>query len=444
MKYLESHELVNDFLRKFVNRTWDLEEIPARLMSALIMGKILSTQVSVNRVQAEVLAGESKARFYRGIHKMASGMPELYRETIGHIQDDPAMKMREDGILVLDEHVIPHSSEGMEGVSWFHSTTEGKRILGHSMISVHYYRKNVEYPVDFTFYRRLEELQARGAEGVFKEKNEIARALFAVVCQLPGAPRIVVMDSFFMTKENVTVLKQLKRDYVSRPKRNWNVDYERKKYSLEALFNTIPPEEFKETTVTNPKTKNVRKYLTATRKVFIPKIGFHIAVFIDCTKPRLENNETEDAETVATTSGRKFRVFVASNLAWDAATILSIYALRWTIETSYRDMNQDLNLQGCKWRELNGQYCFIVLTFLCYLFLMWAKVHRFLTVDGVDSRTIGQLKEGFTQYCQGRLGNYISSLKDQCEGCKMIEWIFHHHYKWAAEQPWKEGHQSLK
>jgi hypothetical protein len=75
---------------------------------------------------------------------------------------------------------------------------------------------------------------------------------------------------------------------------------------------------------------------------------------------------------------------------------------------------------------------------------MWAKVHGFLTVDGVDSRTIGQLKEGFTQYCQGRLSNYISNLKEQWEGCKMIEWIFHHHYKWATEQPWKEGRQSLK
>ncbi len=112
-----------------------------------------------------------------------------------------------------------------------------------------------------------------GAEVVFKEKNEIARALFAVVCKLPGAPRIVVMDSFFMTKENI---------------------------------------------------------------------------------------------------------------------------------------------------------------------------HGLLTVNGVDSRPIGQLKEGFTQYCQGRLADYLSSLKEQCQSCQMIDWIFHHLYKWAAEKPWKEEPQSLK
>nr|MDO8083612.1 transposase [Candidatus Sigynarchaeum springense] len=234
------------------------------------------------------------------------------------------------------------------------------------MISVHYYRKDVEEPVNFAFYRRLEELQRRGAESVFKEKNEIARTLFTMVCNMPGAPRIVVMDSFFMTKENVTLLKKLGREYVFRPKRNWDVSYEHMTCSLEALFNTIPSAEFKETTLVNPKTKAMRKYLTATRKVFIPKVGMHTAVFIDCIKPRPENKEPEDSETVVTLGERKFRVFIASNLAWDAATILAIYAVRWTIETSYKDINQDLDLHGCKWRELNGQYCFIVLTFLCY------------------------------------------------------------------------------
>jgi len=439
MKYLESHELVNDFLRKFVNRTWDVDEIPWRLVSALILGKILLSHASANKVQDEVVAGESKARFYSGIHQIAAEMPDVYRTTIARIQDDPAMKMRPDGILILDEHVIPHSSEGIEGVSWFHSTTEGKPILGHSMISVHYYRKNVEYPVDFRFYRRLEELQAHDAETMFKEKNEIARELFLAVCQMPGVPYIVVMDSYFMTKENVTVLKKLKRHYVSRPKRNWNVNYEGTKYSLVNLFNTIPTKEFKETKVTNPKTKAEKKYLVATRIVFIPKIGMHVAVFIDCTKPRPENKEAEDAEAITTDAGRKFRVFVASNLEWDAATILSIYMLRWTIETSYRDMNQDLDLHGCKWRELDGQYCFIVLTFLCYLFLMWAKVHGFLTGDGVQSQTLGQLKEEFTHYCQGQLIEYISSLKQQCQECKLMDWIFHHVYSWTAERPWKEA-----
>jgi hypothetical protein len=75
---------------------------------------------------------------------------------------------------------------------------------------------------------------------------------------------------------------------------------------------------------------------------------------------------------------------------------------------------------------------------------MWAKVHGFLTIDGIESGTIGQLKEGFTQYCQGRLGEYISSLKKECQGCQMIDWIFHHLYKWAAEKPWKVGLQSSK
>nr|MDO8083613.1 hypothetical protein [Candidatus Sigynarchaeum springense] len=116
MKYLEFHELVNDFWRKFANRTADPDEVPSRLVTALILGKITSSRTSVNQVQTEVVAGESKARFYRGIHAMASGMPATYQDVIARIQGDAPMKMREDGIFILDEHVIPHSSKDMEGV----------------------------------------------------------------------------------------------------------------------------------------------------------------------------------------------------------------------------------------------------------------------------------------------------------------------------------------
>ena len=244
---------------------------------------------------------------------------------------------------------------------------------------------------------------------------------------IEGVQSFTIHDKgFFMTKENVTLLKKLSMSYVSRPKRNWNVDFERVKYSMDELFESIPQDDFQETCYVNPKTGEEKKYRTAMRKVFIPKIGFHLALFVDCTKPRPKNKEEDDAEAVMTATGRKYRVFVASNLEWDAATILSIYAERWTIETSYEDMNQDLNLHGCKWWELNGQQCFVSLTFSCYLFLMWAKVHGFLTENGVNSSTIGQLKECFETYCQYEFIEYIAGLKQQCETCSVMNFIFYH------------------
>nr|MDO8114690.1 transposase [Candidatus Sigynarchaeota archaeon] len=76
------------------------------------------------------------------------------------------------------------------------------------------------------------------------------------------------------------------------------------------------------------------------------------------------------------------------------------YSLRWTIETNYRDMNQHLSFDRCMWRELSAQYFFIALTFLCYLFLAWAKVYAFLARYNSKLRTLGELKKGFIHYCR--------------------------------------------
>jgi len=58
------------------------------------------------------------------------------------------------------------------------------------------------------------------------------------------------------------------------------------------------------------------------------KIGFYLALFIDCAMSRPENKEKDDAELVETATGQEYRVIVASNLIWEAAMILSIYAER--------------------------------------------------------------------------------------------------------------------
>jgi hypothetical protein len=374
------------------------------------------------------VTGESKATFYRDIHRLAIEMPGLYKDIFNNLQQDPRMKMHEDGILSLDEHVIPHSSDEMEGVDWFYSTTEDKKILGLSTITTHYFRGGVEYPVSFTFYRRWEELEKHGATELYKEKNQIAREMLEAACTQPGAPKVVVMDSFFMTKENVRLLLKLGRDYVSRPKRNWNCMIDHVKFSFGELYDTIPAGEFVLTQFTNPKTGKTRTQWTAERIIYIPKIGKHRVVFIDCDRKIPGEEETDEEEAETTSSGHRFRMFVTNNLAWDAATILAIYAARWPIETSYRDMSQDLNLHGCKWRQLYGQYCFIALTFVCYLFLTWAKVHKLLTGYNDELQTIGELKEAFSNYCQDRFAGWLAEVKQQCETCPIANWIHAHVY----------------
>jgi hypothetical protein len=382
---------------------------------ALVSGTILLGRPSPRKIHQQLVEGGSGASFYRDIHDLIDENRAFYDAAFDAVQDDRRLAMRRTGVLVVDEHVIPHTSNGIEGVSYQYSTTQKKSIAAISIITMHYRCSNVEYPVSFDIYRRYKELQACDKTELYREKNAIVREMFRTICGRKNSPSLVLMDSFFMTKENVLELKQLGVNYVSRPKRNWCCNYKHKPYSMEELFDSIPLNEFVEVKTSNKKGKQPRIQKVAIRDVFFSKIGKHRVVFIDCTKESRSEADLDGSETKTTASGRKFRLFVTDVLTWDAATILKKYAHRWAIETSYQDMSQNLALHGCKWRELRAQYFFIALTFLCYLFLAWTKVHGHLSRHGSSPRTIGQLKQGFTHYCQEEYTTWhISQNNDEC------------------------------
>jgi len=113
---------------------------------------------------------------------------------------------------------------------------------------------------------------------------------------------------------------------------------------------------------------------------------------------------------------------------------LSTYSLRWAIETSFQDLNQNLALHGCKWRELRGQECFLALAFLCYLFLVWAQAHGDLARYGAKHGTLGQARESFKCYCQEEFSDWLAELKRRCEDCPPANYIYTHLYGGEGEK----------
>nr|MDO8116133.1 transposase [Candidatus Sigynarchaeota archaeon] len=423
MKFVENNELLSWFVRKFINQTRDKSDIVNKTLTALLAGTMLLSLPSVNAIHDELVTGEGKATFYRDVHGMAIGMPTLYNDAFVAMQADSRLAMRNEGVVVIDEHLIEHTGENIEGVACYYSPSEERHVLAISTITLHYWLGTIEYPVAFKIYRRLQELEKCGKAQDYKKKNDIARDMIREVFARKGAPSLALFDSGFMTKKTALLLKALHVNYISRPKRPWTCSYKHKRYSLEKLFETIPVDEFKAVVVTNPKTGKKKTQLAAVRDVYIPQIGKHRVVFVDCTKEKRKKGDKETAETRTAASGRKFRLFITNVMTWDAATILSKYSLRWTIETSYRDMNQHLSLSGCKWRELSAQYFFIALTFLCYLFLKWAKVHGWLTRNSSELRTIGKLKQAFSHYCQYQYHSWLKELEQENGECGINEWI---------------------
>ena len=154
MKFLENHEFISEFVKKYISTARRPNDFVGKFIGALISGTILLKKPSPNKIHEEVTAGDGKGTFYKDIHDLASEMPVRFSEIIRNVQEDSKLAMKQDGVMVLNEHIIPHSSDEMEGVALFRSSSEKKDILGMSIINLHYCRHDVEYPVDYMFYRR--------------------------------------------------------------------------------------------------------------------------------------------------------------------------------------------------------------------------------------------------------------------------------------------------
>jgi len=429
MKIPNPSPLVNKFLAAAASNPDSGTAGERNTVERLVTGIIFLDKPSPNKIHEADVTGESKRAFYDHIHDLAQQMPSHFRQMFSNLQGDPKIAMNGGGFLIIDEHVIPHSSKHIEGVDKFYSTTERGVVLGMSLLAVHYYSERVDYPVDFDFYRRYRELEARGDVTAFEEKNQLARQFFTKFASMKNAPDTWLMDSYFMTKENGGLLQHFHKTYISRPKRNWNCNYQGHTYSLYELHDHIPAEDFKLTQVKNPKTGKRKFYHTATVDVYFARIGTHRLVLVQCGEATAMDEVIEgNPEILEAPSKNKFRVFVTNNTSWDASYILSTYSLRWSIETSFQGMNQNLALHGCKWRELSGQKCFLALTFMCYLFLSWARVHGELEQYGVKRGTLGQSRRAFRRYCVEQFAEWLTRLKQQCTECAPADYIYAHLY----------------
>jgi len=50
------------------------------------------------------------------IHAIAQEAPDFFRQIFKCLQEDPKMVMQVGDVLIIDEHIIPHTSKDIEGV----------------------------------------------------------------------------------------------------------------------------------------------------------------------------------------------------------------------------------------------------------------------------------------------------------------------------------------
>jgi hypothetical protein len=84
------------------------------------------------------------------------------------------------------------------------------------------------------------------------------------------------------------------------------------------------------------------------------------------------------------------KVLATNRLNWDIKTILETYLLRWKIDAFYRDAKQELGLEDCEVRKLQGLKRHWLMVFLADTLLQLnAKADVFVKCVKSDLKTVG-------------------------------------------------------
>ncbi|MHA1844886.1 MAG: hypothetical protein ACTSWE_11550 [Promethearchaeota archaeon] len=81
-------------------------------------------------------------------------------------------------------------------------------------------------------------------------------------------------------------------------------------------------------------------------------------------------------------------------------------------------------MKGSIFRNIEGQYCFIIQVFLAYRLFTWAARLGLLSLCHSNADTLGKKRAAFCRFHEEILGVWIISLKNECRACKIAQVAF--------------------
>lgn len=305
-----------------------------------------------------------------------------------------------ESYLIFDDTLCEHVGSLFEYIDRHYNHCQQHYPLAHNLVTSYYLSGSVRFPVDYRIYRRYEEI-TRWTEFVTKhfpeqeipqqkkERRKLHKLLDKKLLEDPEFQELhsqfktkialsvelieqalsrklpfttVLMDSWYLSPELITTLKEHKLDWVSLLKKNRNLevnsfvlrDESGKPMTLkgphikvEKLVPLIPRNAYRKVQVGD------QEYWCFTRSLRVPGLG----------KVRLVISFENSALTGT------YAALLSNRTGWSARKILASYLQRWPIETFYQDSKGHLGLDQYRMRNAEAIQKHWCLVFVAYSFL---------------------------------------------------------------------------
>jgi DDE superfamily endonuclease len=319
-----------------------------------LTGLMMAHRKTVNGMTDEFAVTTDQSCWNRFLTESSWDVQALNERRLEILQQDPATRYDDRGIIPIDNVLIDHEGELIEDVGWFWDHAEDRYKIAHDDVFVNYVcGTGKHYPLELRRFKKREQCEAEGEK--FHDHGVLFRELvdWVVEREIPG---IFAFDSYFTSAENLNYIHSQKdrfgqpRAYVGDLKMNRKVCYRGRELRVDELASLIEPGERKELRRADKR----QWYFTCT--LHIPDVDHKVRVLI------LWNHRRDN---------RPCKILVTNRIRWEVNRILKSYRHRWTgTETFHRDGKQELGMGDCQLRDGQGQTRHMYLVMLAYTLLM--------------------------------------------------------------------------
>lgn len=325
-----------------------------RHFAEYLTGLIVARHKSVSGINSEFVDTTDQSCLNRFLTGAEWDTGAVNAERLALLQEDPATRYSDRGVIALDDVLIDHDGKLIEDVGWFWDHAESRNKIAHDYLFANYVcPKGKHYPLEFRRFKKRDQCEMTGAE--FRDHGVLFRELIDWVCdrEIPGD---FTFDSYFSSAENLNHIHQQQnqrgesRAYVGDLKTNRKLEVRGKSIRADEFAAQVPREKRREL-----RRGDARQWYYTTT-VRLPQVKHPVRILI------LWRNRRDQAPA---------KVLVTNRTRWEANRILKTYRYRWTgTETFHRDGKQELGMGTCQLRSGQGQTRHMHLVMLAYTILM--------------------------------------------------------------------------
>jgi hypothetical protein len=368
---VEFPRVVGDEIERFADLF--ANEPQRRHFGEYLTGLMVARSKTVTGINAEFMSTTDQSCLNRFVTDAEWDVERLNARRLELLQEDPATRYANHGVIALDDVLVDHDGKLIEDVGWFWDHAEDRHKIAHDYLFANYVcPAGQHYPLEFRRFKKRDQCEATGEE--FEDHGRLFRQLVDWVCdrQIPGD---FTFDSYFSSAENLNHIhgkldqRGDPRAYVGDLKTNRKLEVRGQAIRVDEWAASIPREERQELRRGDER----QWYFTAT--VRLPQVKHPVRIVF------LWRNRRDQTPAKA---------LVTNRTRWEIKRILNTYRQRWTgTETFHRDGKQELGMGDCQLRSGQGQTRHMHLVMAAYSLLMrqlhnsratkWA-LHRLTTI----------------------------------------------------------------